>query len=210
MAMAISTTGPTELFNLLQPRFREIELSVMISTPMDSTEPEKVFFMPKNAGSCYHFGSHALNIDRDTDLAVHFVFDRSKNRSHSLQMLDSVWKAVLNGPFAGRKFYADPDKGAIEKAFRMHTLNGSFGRIPIAFSHDGNPIPGLHLRGDMHACTPFFFVPKRSPEGRAIHAALELEQARLRESKRVERGEKSSSLEFLRDGLSSALAAVSG
>ncbi|MFZ3043910.1 MAG: hypothetical protein WA058_02250 [Minisyncoccia bacterium] len=201
-------TSAVALFNRFLPKFKGAIFTIAAIEPMDPM-PRRIFFTPKRVDECYTRGFHYISISRDVKFSVHFVYDEMNKQELGSQLLDAVWKAVLAGPFAGRKFYAKPAEGSIEKAFRQHAQHGSFGgEIPIEFSYGGDRIPGLHLLDNMVARSPFFFIPKKTPEGRVLHAALQLEEARLREERRARSGERPVSFGFLQEGLAEALAAV--
>ncbi|MCR4276295.1 MAG: hypothetical protein NUV90_02845 [Candidatus Parcubacteria bacterium] len=174
-------TTAISLFKRFLPKFREI---TWIPAGFRLGEHSaRYHFAPKNKDGYSWYDHPDIDI-KVANLAFTLVYNPASKLDPTSQMLNAMWEAITVGPFAGRKFYAEPVDGEIEKAFDAYAEGEHWGReIPIKLSYDGDKIPGLHLVSSMSASSWKFFIPEESPEGKAIAAALAIELAKRQEMK---------------------------
>jgi hypothetical protein len=176
--MADKNPTAYELFQRFAPKFREV-----MWKPTGLVEGSmKYGFHPTNMSPVTYYRYHHLNI-QEAGLEFVFAYDKTSAVDPITQMVRTCWTAILEGPFRGRKFYADPVENEIDRMFDGLGRQDYGKQVHIVFSHDGDPIPGLVLETTMKVNSWTFFVPEGSLEGQAIAAALKFEQAKYRQEK---------------------------
>lgn len=164
-----------ELFKKFQSRYREIAWEPC--GLMTGKSPNRFYFSPESRGEYATYQPSYLNV-KEYGLTFPFNFDPAKEEDLVQQLLGAIWSAITAGPFANRHFYADPWMPDVERTFRQITEHSlGFRHIKIIYSHDGEAIEGLGLARHNSAMGWELFVPRLSPEGIAIDAALQLEHA---------------------------------
>ncbi|OYV63284.1 MAG: hypothetical protein B7X03_02520 [Parcubacteria group bacterium 21-58-10] len=133
---------------------------------------------------------------REGNLAFNFAFDPSVGKAMKYQLEKAAERALLNGPFKGRRFFMDPK-------LRFHHR----GLIDVEFHTDGHgPISGLYL-GEATAHDWTFFIPE-GPERRAIQAAIDLEHAQDEQVKYHEQDPVRSTVQELQIRFEKSLSAI--
>ena len=120
------------------------------------------------------------------------------------QLEQAVWEAILDGPLKDRSFYADPAPDLVSR------LEHRVWRIPIRFSHNGDPIPGLELPQGMRTVNWGFFIPMDTPEWRSVKAAIALHHVLDQENRRTYGTRREKLIEEKRKVLQQAIAEATG
>lgn len=194
------------LFRQFSPRFREIKWN---PRGFRLREQSSRFYFEPSARSGYD-GYKNPSIDiKEAGLTFTFNYDPASSSDPTSQMLYACWETIMAGPFAGRKFYAEPPDEMIEKTFEAFSgRRCSSGNIPIKLSYDGEKIQGLHLPEDLVTSYWNFFIPRDSAEGKAILAAIKLDQACYQKMERDRASREPSNTDALRAALGQALTAI--
>ena len=207
--MAQKSKQPTalELFKQFRPRYRVITWESCGFHKHESSE--KLYFLPEEEGGLVYVRTpHYINL-KTLGLKIDLVYDPTKKGGPLEQVSNSIWEAVLKGPFKGREFYADPDLEQLETAVAtMINDPRSDPQVAIKFSHSSDPITGLYLRTDMFVKVSGlkFFIPQRSKEWAAFMRAVQLERAEADAQDRAQA--QRPSVSTLRGQLDEALAAI--
>lgn len=200
-------TSAAGLFKQFLPKYKAIKLV-----------PHGFFLGAENAWFCfghdteegftYYDNDHSgINI-KTAKLAFTFTYDPASKVDPTAQMLYACWNAILAGPFAGRTFYAEPEPEKVDEYFQTLAEGRCSMSLPIMFSHSGEKIPGLAFAERMSTDHWSYFVPDKSPEGKAIAAAVAFEQGQRRAQQRQAEQNTPPTVDALQARLNQALAAV--
>jgi len=217
----MSMMGSLALFEILQPRFREIIWHA------DGLQNENLLLAPGYPGQkepIPHVG-HAsegqlystwlprygrersdwrpsFNI-REGNLAFGFTFDPTgdlsldpETKGLTDQLEEAALRALRHGPFKERCFFMNP-KFEIPLTLFLQK---------VEFSHTGDPIPGLWL-GEVMVHDWTFFIPE-GPERDAIRMAIDLERAQAEQEEYHRRDPKRELVQGLQKRLGESLSAI--
>lgn len=205
--MTDQTPSAYELFTRFAPKFREVKWKGGSFASRDENFLFYVQFAGKE-GSRYSYNSYSAIDLKQANMPFTCIYDPVSSLTPRQQVFEAVFQAIMAGPFAGRTFYMDPLEMDVEPFFASIAKSNYNRQIRVAFSYDGEVIPGLTLMSDICAEHWTFFVPKNSAEGKAIEAAVHLEQAVERQKKLRESENTFPSVHDLQGKLGEALAAL--
>ncbi len=199
-----------ELFQRFAPKFREVKWKpsgFLKEHVAEKKDRHRFGFFPQNMNGVTFERYHGINISAaGADLDFLFKYDAKSNKTMSDQVFDACWEAILKGPFKDRRFFAFPAKGPFETSFEGWIHEGH--AMPIVFSQEGATIPGLDLVTTMRVNDWGFFIPKHTPEGKIVDAAVQLEKAVRRKRKLREKEETWPTQESCEINLRAALTAL--
>lgn len=188
--MADANPTAYDLFQRFAPKFRTVTwkpAGFRIRGVVSKREMHRFDFFPADMQNVTLYAYHGIDISSTgANLDFTFRFDPKSEADMTTQVLHACWDAVLEGPFKGRTFYADPSKDQIQLQFERLACVGRGGDLRINFSYDGDAIPGLELVPTMKASDWSYFIPIDSAEGRAVEAAVKLQRGLYRQTYKEE------------------------
>lgn len=198
--MTTEDISAVSLFRKFQPKYREITWGHL------GLNANRISFLPENLNMLTWYDAPSINLEA-AQVAFDLSYDPSIKGGPISQLYAPCWDAIMAGPFAGRKFYADPlDDRQVEKYFNNPTYRE--GALAIKLSHDGDEIPGLTLEVDISAQHWTWFIPEDTKEGKAIVTACLLEQRRRDDAERIKRMTTQPSIEELGSSLETMIAST--